>query len=330
MLPFLDLAGLCPTILFSPPRSNETPDLAGVAEQAVASKCNVVVLQKVHGPGAINLARQLAAARIRTIYSVCDLVDAAMVEATDATIIVTEYLRSLYPAFLQPRIHVVHDGIERPLACKTYSDTEAQSADAPLRAVLVTSARLNHLPVVRQAPDWVRVRIVGRYARGLRKWQETRWELNAQPARKRLEYLRFLADYRIRCIPWDSEGVYAEMMRADVGIIPVETTASETNTLASPAWKVKSENRLTMKMSIGLPVVATPIPSYESVIEHGVNGLFARSERDWKTCLTSLRDPARRREMGLAARNSVVKKYSMHEQAAKLVTILEKVCAKPH
>ena len=79
-------------------------------------------------------------------------------------------------------------------------------------------------------------------------------------------------------------------------------------------------------MSVGLPVVASPIPSYEAVIQHGINGFLARSERDWATCLTALRDPVRRREMGLAARAFVSEKYSMEAQAAKLLAVLSNVC----
>lgn len=327
MLPFFLSVGLQPRILLEPPQPSETPDLTGVAARAVDAGCEVVLLQKVRGPGAIVLARQLAAAGVLTIYVVCDLVDVPMVEATDATVVVTEYLRSLYPPRLQPRIHVVHDGIERPAPCKTDWGSGTGTRDGPLQAVLVTSANLNRLPVLGHPPAWLKVRIVGRYAHGLRKWRETRWTWAAQPPGERLEYLRFLVDRRIECVPWDRDGVYREMMRADMALIPVETPAAESGAGVPPAWKVKSENRLTMKMSMGLPVIATPIPSYEPVIEHGVNGFFARSTRDWEACLAALRDPACRRDMGLAARASVARKYSMAEQAAKLICVLREVGA---
>ncbi|MGA8148696.1 MAG: glycosyltransferase [Gallionellaceae bacterium] len=322
MLPFLVTAGLKPHILFEPKQPDETPNLSGVAATATAAGCEVVVLQKVHGPNAVALAQQLAATGIRTVYAVCDLIDVPMVEATDATIVVTEYLKSLYPASLQPRIHVVHDGIEHPDICKSEWGKNHANRARPLRAVLVTSADLDRLPVLGHPPEWMKVRIVGRYARGLRKWRELWWTWSAQPTENRLHYLRFLADRRISCVSWEPVGVYREMMQADIGIIPVETSEDKPAFALPPSWKVKSENRLTMKMSIGLPVIATPIPSYEPVIEHGVNGFFARSKRDWQECLIALRDPARRQEMGMAARASVEKKYSMEEQALKLIRVL--------
>jgi glycosyltransferase involved in cell wall biosynthesis len=327
MMPFLRLAGLNPSVIFEPHYPNETPHLSEVLAKVVSAGCDLVVMQKVRGPSAVALARELAAIGVRTIYSVCDLVDIPMVEATDATLVVTDYLKSLCPQSLQTRIYVVHDGIERPSACKAEwnSYTKRTTSRSILQAVLVTSADLDRLPVLRHPPRWVNVRIVGRYARGFRRLQEIRWKWDSQPTGERLSYLRFLIDRRIECVPWNLEGVYHEMLQAQVAIIPVDTQASDYGAANPPPWMVKSENRLTMKMSVGLPVIATPIPSYEKVIEHGVNGFFARSSQDWTTCLNALRDPYLRREIGLAARASVAEKYSTEEQAVKLISVIRTV-----
>ncbi len=329
ILPFLQSAGFQPCIVFEPPQPDERPVLAGVAKQVLEAGCEVVVLQKVHGSEAVALAQDLASAGVRTIYAVCDLVDVEMVQATDATITVTEYLKSLYPKWLQSCIHVVHDGIEKPAICKSEWGTMKADTINPLRAVLVTSSALDRLPVIGSPPAWLNVRIVGRYSRGFDRWRAVRWKWVAQPAGERLDYLRFLTDSRIKCVPWDPEGVYRELTQADIGVIPIETPADDPGGDASHSWKNKSENRLTLKMSIGLPVIATPIPSYEAVIEHGVNGFLARSARDWATCLSALRDPARRREMGLAARASVIERYSMQEQSARLIRVLQDTCIMP-
>ena len=146
MLPFLRAAGLETFILFAPVRPSETPDLSGVVARAREVDCEVVVLQKVRGPGAVVLVKQLAAAGVRTVFAVCDVVDPPMAEATDATVVVTAYLRSLYPLALQARIYVVHDGIERPLIGKSDWGSERGRANVPLKAVLVTSASIERLP----------------------------------------------------------------------------------------------------------------------------------------------------------------------------------------
>lgn len=327
MLPYLKAAGFESCILFEPAYPNETPDLSGVAARAIDASCDVVVLQKVSGPSALSLARQLNVAGIRTVFSVCDLVDNAMVEATDATVIVTDFLKSLYSTAMQSRIHVVHDGIEQLAVCKIDWSSHRGGTANPLQAVLVTSSSLASLPVLGQPPGWLNVHVVGRYERGLRRLKEIRWTWAMQAPGDRLAYVSFLINRRIQCVPWDSLGVYREMKQADIGVIPIDTRVAETDVdaLSPVTWNLKSENRLTMKMSMGLPVIATPIPSYESVITHGVNGFFARSPNDWVACLSALRDPARRREMGLAARAAVVERFSMEAQSIKLIRVLEHV-----
>ena len=76
------------------------------------------------------------------------------------------------------------------------------------------------------------------------------------------------------------------------------------------------------QVAVGLPVVATPIPSYEPVITHGVNGLFAGSAAEWKSQLEALRDPLLRSSLGEQARRSVVERYSMKDQARLLTAVL--------
>jgi hypothetical protein len=325
MFPFLRACNVDPHIVFDPLQATETPDLSCLAPRLVAEGFRIVVFQKVHGQSVEEAARQLREAGIKTVYCVCDLVDPRMAEATDATIVVTDYLRSLYPPALQPKVHVVHDGVERPEQYKTEWSPHAGSLIRPLRAVLVTSAPLDHLPVLGTSPAWLEVTIVGRYppaGRMIERMRYARWKMAGKTnVRSRLEYAKFLANRRIRCVAWDPVGVYERMRRADIGIIPIETFSEHLPGMPSPAWKVKSENRLTMKMGVGLPVIATPIPSYETVIEQGKNGFLARSEQEWKEYLDLLRDPQLRRLIGEQARESVLKRYSMEEQAHRLLDV---------
>jgi glycosyltransferase involved in cell wall biosynthesis len=328
MLPFLREAGFDPYIVYEPPSSIEEPDLSGLAERLVADAFGIVFFQKVHGASVEALARRLSAAGIKTVFGVCDLVDAGMVDATDVTVAVTDYLRSLYPQPLQSKIHVVHDGIEHPQHCKAAWRNDVGSRGRPLRAVLVTSLELTRLPVLSKVPPWLTVTIVGNYPRQrelLYRFRRFRWAMYKQDAADRAEYIAFLLDRHIRRVSWDPHMVYEEMEQADIGIIPIDTPAQPEDGLPVPAWKVKSANRLTLMMAMGLPVIATPIPAYEAIVEHGVNGFFAHGEADWRAALESLRDPALRRRMGEHARRSVLEPYSVQEQARLLIDVLSRL-----
>ena len=335
MLPLLRRHGFEAAIVHSPAVPTETPALpAALLGDILAQRCDIVVFQKMRGPDVLALTMALEARGVRTVYQVCDLVDTPMAEATSATIVVTDFLRSLYPAALQARIHVVHDGIEHPHHMLRPITESNPARTSLLHAVLVTSAELEHLPVIGLPPPWLRVTIVARYpprSDRMARLRTGRWSLARRRGwRDKLDFLRFAGHPRIVREAWDAEGVYRHLLAADVGIIPVETRREHDAPLSEvPGWMVKSENRLTMKMAVGLPVVATPIPAYLPVIDQGRNGFLASTRGEWLDCLQRLRDPERRREIGLAARASVISRYSKEAQAERMANLFNALLV-PH
>lgn len=329
MLPFLREANFDPHIVFEPELGSETPELGNLAPRLISEGFQIVYFQKVHGESAERNARKLSASGIKTVYGVCDLVDEGMATATDATITVTDYLKSLYPQLLQSKISVVHDGIEHPEKFKINFISRRGSRARPLHAVLVTSADLDKLPVLHSTPGWLNVSIVGRYPPAeqvMQRLRTARWQfLGKQTASERIDYLRFLVNQRIQRIAWDPVGVYKMMQQADIGIIPIETQLEDESIKSPPVWKVKSENRLTMKMCVGLPVIATPIPSYLPVIDQGRNGFLASTRHEWLEYLDVLRDPKLRQDIGENARQSVFEKYSSVEQAKLMIHVLREL-----
>lgn len=323
MFPFLQAAQFDPHVVFEPTHNTETPDLSDLSAKLQAEGFEIVYFQKVHGDSAVALAQELHAYGIKTVFGVCDLVDEAMARTTDATITVTEHLKNLYPVQLQPKIFVVQDGIEQPARHKIDWGTHSGSRMQPLRAVLVTSVALDRLPVLDNPPSWLQVTIVGRYPAAddwQRRFREARWQFIGQPDwPARLDYLQFLTNPRIKRQAWNIDRVYAAMQQADIGIIPIETKEAHG---AMTGWQVKSENRLTLKMAMGLPVIATPIPAYEPVIVQGQNGFLTNDKTEWLQALTALRDPSLRRSIGQQARRSALAGYSMELQAERLIAVL--------
>lgn len=323
MLPYLRAAGFDPHIVFDPVIGTATPELPDMAARLKLEGFQIIFFQKVHGPSAVALAMALRAVGIKTVFGICDYVQIPMVEATDLTITVTDYLRELHPTHLQSKIFTVHDGIENIDAHKVEWGTHRGSQTKPLQAVLVTSFRLDRLPVLISPPSWLQVTIVGNYAplaHRSQRWKEAVFLLQKQNSwRDKLKCFRFLVNPRIRRVAWDAWGVYDAMRQADIGIIPIESDVSQG---ALVGWQMKSENRLTLKMSMGLPVVATPIPAYLPVIVQGQNGFLARDRDEWLSCLAALRDPALRKSMGQRARITATQRFSMELQAEKLVRVL--------
>jgi len=115
----------------------------------------------------------------------------------------------------------------------------------------------------------------------------------------------------------------------DIGIIPIDPTREPDRDLPDALWRVRSENRLTMKMCVGLPVAATPVPAYEVVVHSGKNGFLCSSRDEWLDALTALRDPDLRREVGERARRDVLERYSKEEQARQLIRVLKGLVESP-
>jgi glycosyltransferase involved in cell wall biosynthesis len=330
MFPYLGAANYEPHVCFEPDGPAEQPSVPGLAERLEEQGIDIVVFQKVHGASVLSEAKRAAAKGIKTIYAVCDFIDNEMAAATDATIVVTDYLKALYNPALHYKIHVVHDGIEHPeVAKENYGPDVDVETDARLNAGLVTASSLTYLPVIGEPPSFLRVTVVGRYPsgnwvlRGARAaYEQAR---SAGDYRRGIDTLRQVVSGRFRTVPWGPNTVYEIMIQADVGIIPIDMRHEPLPGQAVSSWQVKSENRLTMKMAVGLPVVASPVPSYLPVIDQGKNGFIAETRADWLACLKALRNPRLRREIGRNARDSVLTRFSKDDQAVKFIRVLEHV-----
>jgi hypothetical protein len=322
IFPLLRQMGFEPIVVFEPGEASEMPDVSGLVDKVLGLGLGIVVFQKIHGPSVLAAVRSLQKARVRTVYCVCDIVDNEMVEATDATIVVTDFLKSLYASSLQERIHVVHDGIEHP---EFHRKPTVATQRRRLIATLVTSHSTYVVPVIGGAPQGWGIDIVGAFPPAselFARLRALRWAMHREKnVVERLHILRAALDPHIRHICWTADSVYAQLCDSDIAIIPIDTSLDDS--VSPPSWKVKSENRLTLKMAIGSPVIATPIPAYEGIIEHGVNGFFAHSADDWKRCFKKLRDPELRLEMGAKARESVLLRFSQMRQAEGFAQVLQ-------
>lgn len=95
---------------------------------------------------------------------------------------------------------------------------------------------------------------------------------------------------------WSEATVVEDVLGNDIALLP----------LPEGVWyRNKSSNRLAMMFSLGMPVVATLIPSYAELARHGFNGLFVQSDDEIAACLLELTDPKRRESLGREARRGL-------------------------
>jgi glycosyltransferase involved in cell wall biosynthesis len=95
--------------------------------------------------------------------------------------------------------------------------------------------------------------------------------------------------------PWSSDRRFCVFGDLDIGIMPL---ADEPYQRGKEAFKLKEY------MAAGLPVVCSPVGHNRQVVEPGVVGYFARSEREWVQHLERLiDDPELRARLGRAGRH---------------------------
>jgi glycosyltransferase involved in cell wall biosynthesis len=118
---------------------------------------------------------------------------------------------------------------------------------------------------------------------------------------------------------WGLEAELRELHGFDIGIMPMPDTE----------WtRGKCGFKTLFYMSVGLPSVSSPVGITTDIIQNGVNGYLASSTAEWVERLDLLIDDAlARRRIGLAGRQTVEEKFSLHTQAPRLLAVLEQAAA---
>ena len=123
----------------------------------------------------------------------------------------------------------------------------------------------------------------------------------------------------VEVLPWSEETEVEELLRVDVGIMP----------LPDEAWaRGKCGFKLIQYMACGLPVVASPVGINEEIVEHGVNGFLAKDHDQWVQALRTLLDDKKLRlSMGAIGRQRVESRYCLQVTTQKLMDLVEEVVA---
>jgi len=119
-------------------------------------------------------------------------------------------------------------------------------------------------------------------------------------------------------IKWELNTVYNNILNFDVCLIYAKMTDFN---------KSKSLNRPLNCMVMGVPVISSPIPSYDSIIENEINSFIVRSNlfEDFKKYLIYLKDFNKRKEIGYRARQSVIKKKSKINQSKEYLELFSNI-----
>jgi L-malate glycosyltransferase len=121
----------------------------------------------------------------------------------------------------------------------------------------------------------------------------------------------------VEVIPWSEATEVRDLSRIDIGLYP----------LPDEEWVLgKSGLKALQYMALGIPTVATAIGANFRVIEEGVSGFLVKTPEQWQVRLRDLLDdPGLRRRIGEAARERVVRLYSVRANEPVYLDIFRRI-----
>jgi len=118
----------------------------------------------------------------------------------------------------------------------------------------------------------------------------------------------------LRFIPWNKTTEIDDLLRMDVGIMPLE----------DDRWaKGKCGFKALQYMALGIPAIVSPVGVNTEIVTHGVNGWICTTEAEWEGCFRSiLSDASQLPGLSAAARDTVVKRYSVASNRGNFLGLL--------
>jgi glycosyltransferase involved in cell wall biosynthesis len=118
-------------------------------------------------------------------------------------------------------------------------------------------------------------------------------------------------------VPWCLETEATELMRFDVGLMPLPDR---------PWERGKCGYKLIQYMASALPVVASPVGINCKIVIPGETGFLAETDADWLSSLSRLyHEPKLRQRMGAAGRQRVGENYSLAVTAPRMADLFQRL-----
>ncbi len=119
----------------------------------------------------------------------------------------------------------------------------------------------------------------------------------------------------VKHIPWSLETEVANLNACDIGLMPLPD---------DPWTRGKGGYKLLQYLSMGLPVVASPVEINREIVRHGTTGFLAETPEDWVVYVSQLiENIAQRKQMGLLGRQDMMARYSLKDSSLRLLRILQ-------
>jgi glycosyltransferase involved in cell wall biosynthesis len=117
-------------------------------------------------------------------------------------------------------------------------------------------------------------------------------------------------------IPWNKETEIDDLAAIDIGVMP----------LTDDEWSQgKCGFKALQYMALEIPTLASPVGVNIDIIDNGINGLFAATEKEWLSALRTLTEnPSLSKELGAEGRKTVEARYSVKANTKNFLELFGK------
>jgi len=226
----------------------------------------------------------------------------AILEIADYVVVTCRYMQKLY-ARINPKCLIAHEALEDEF----WTTPKMDLPETPL--VLSWHGTASNLQYVDPIVGWIAEAGVPVSLRVVMPEFDHRKQSNRD----------HVARYPIPTVfvTWQQETWIREIATAHAGIVPLPDTEF---------CRAKAHHKMVGYQALGLPAIASDMPSYREVIRHGETGLLATTPEEWQEGVRMLADPQVRARMGEGARD-FSKHFTREAVGAHWNAILEGVCS---
>jgi len=121
-------------------------------------------------------------------------------------------------------------------------------------------------------------------------------------------------------VEWSLETVWDNIVKNDIAIVP-----SIRGIRDGFDFEAKTSGRIAMYMALGVPVIATPLPSAMEIISPGINGCFANSIEEFLELINVLSNKKLRIAVSDNAREMIYQNHSVEFIANQWVNLFNKL-----
>jgi len=123
----------------------------------------------------------------------------------------------------------------------------------------------------------------------------------------------------VQFVPWTAEAEAAKLGVSHVGIMPLPD---------DEFTRGKGGFKALLYMAVGRPAVLSPVGVNTKLVQHGRNGMLARTTDEWVAALDALADSADlRSHLAKAGRSTVEERFSAESGAARFAAVVKSLFA---